>query len=466
MIKRFTIQIILRVILILLGCLVLAYFINRSNWFTAITIVLIVTFMVGSLIRYVNRTNVTLVRFLDALKNKDYSVYFSQTQEGNSFKDVFEDFNQIIKIFEQNKIDKEAQFEYFKQILEQVNLGIISIHKSDLNKTDSENEILFLNQTACDILGQPKHKYWHRFIKPIPWFLKEINQMSDGGKTLVERGKELDHQQLSIDVVSTRSLETEYLIISVQDIHTEIEQKEMEAWHNIIRVLAHEMMNSFTPVSSLASTLKSMTENEEGQVLPIGALDNETIVDINLGASTIKKRADGLLEFVKDYRKISNVPVPHIKPVQVHDFIAHVERLMTPIIKEQNVELKINTIQKKTNIWIDQNLVEQVFINLIGNSLHALKGREKSCITISYSKNENHTVISIHDNGKGISPEIRKNIFVPFYTTRDTGSGIGLSLSKTIMQKHNGNIFVKSEEGKYTLISLVFPPKDEILVLS
>jgi two-component system nitrogen regulation sensor histidine kinase NtrY len=408
------------------------------------------------LIRYVNNTNYALVKFLDALKTEDHSVYFSPTKKGDSFAKVYDDFNLIIKIFKRNKIEKEAQYKYFKYILEHVNLGIISINKEDLFKEKAESELLFLNKAACDILQQPQHKYWHRMAKNLPWFEKEVKKLADGGKSLVDFGDDLIRKQLSLEVIEIQLLSAPYLIIAFQDIRSEIEQKEIEAWHNVIRILAHEMLNSFTPVSSLASTIKSMTESEEGNPIDLKDLDDEDILDINLAATTIKKRSDGLLDFVKDYRTISNVPIPKLKPVNVKKFLSEIEVLMSSNAKEVKVGINILPIPANATIKIDRKLIEQVLINLINNSIHALEGIKDPLIKISCIVEQEKTLIVVSDNGKGIEENIMNQIFIPFYTTKKNGSGIGLSLSKNILKKHGGNLLVSSEVGFYTTFTLIF----------
>jgi len=408
------------------------------------------------LIRYVNNTNYSLVKFLEALKTEDYSVYFSPTKKGDSFVKVYDDFNLIIKIFKRNKIEKEAQYKYFKYILEHVNLGIISIKKEDLFKKQAESELLFLNKAACDILQQPQHKYWHRMAKNLPWFEKEVKKLADGGKSLVDFGDDLIRKQLSLEVIEIQLLSAPYLIIAFQDIRSEIEQKEIEAWHNVIRILAHEMLNSFTPVSSLASTIKSMTESEEGNPIDLKDLDDEDILDINLAATTIKKRSDGLLDFVKDYRTISNVPIPKLKPVSVKKFLSEIEVLMSSNAKEAKVGINILPIPANATIEIDRKLIEQVLINLINNSIHALEGIKDPLIKISCIVEQEKTLIVVSDNGKGIEENIMNQIFIPFYTTKKNGSGIGLSLSKNILKKHGGNLLVSSEVGFYTTFTLIF----------
>ena len=221
---------------------------------------------------------------MNALKTEDYSVYFSPSKKGDSFVKVYNDFNFIIKKFKRNKIEKEAQYKYFKYILEHVNLGIISIRKDDLYDKHSDQEILFLNQAACKILHQPQHKYWHRLASHVPWLATEVKNLSNGGKTLVDFGDEIQRNQLSLEVLEIKLLKSPYLIITFQDIRSEIEQKEIEAWHNVIRILAHEMLNSFTPVSSLASTIKTITETDKGEIESEGNLDKEDLEDINTAA--------------------------------------------------------------------------------------------------------------------------------------------------------------------------------------
>ncbi len=408
------------------------------------------------LIRYVNNTNYSLVKFLNALKNEDYAVYFSPSKKGDSFVKVYDDFNLIIKIFKKNKIEKEAQYTYFKYILEHVNLGIISVKKEDLFNERSKNEILFLNKAACEILQQPQHKYWHRLSNHVPWFVAEIKKIADGGKILVDFGDQIVQKQLSLEVIELQLLNAPYLIITFQDIKSEIEQKEIEAWHNVIRILAHEMLNSFTPVSSLASTIKSTTENKNGKILNLNELEKDDLEDINTAASTIKKRSEGLLAFVKDYRTISNVPVPQYNKINIKQFLTDIHILMSPLTKEKQIDLKLLPIPANATIKADSKQIEQVLINLINNSIHALQGRKNPTIKMSCNVESDKTVIIINDNGIGIEKKILNQIFIPFYTTKKKGSGIGLSLSKTILKKHGGNLIVTSEAGSYTTFSLVF----------
>ena len=456
MIKKFTIQVTIRILVIILFCVLLSYFILKNYWFSSFGICIIILLQGYFLVKYVNNTNYSLVKFVNALKNEDYAVYFSPTKKGDSFAKVYDDFNLIIKMFKRNKIEKEAQYKYFKYILEHVNLGIISIKKSDLYDAQSSSEILFLNKAASDILQQPQHKYWHRFANQVPWLVKEIKALATGGKTLVDVGDETEKKQLSLEVVEIQLLQTPYLIISFQDIRSEIEQKEIEAWHNVIRILAHEMLNSFTPVSSLASTIKSLTENEDGTILSLEELSTDDLSDINMASATIKKRSEGLLDFVNDYRTISSVPIPQIKKVNVKEIMRSIHLLMKQVIENANIEINILPIPANATINADGKLIEQVLINLINNSIHALKGIKNPEIKLSCVVEDVKTILIVTDNGKGIEEEILSQVFIPFYTTKKNGSGIGLSLSKNILKKHGGNLLVHSEPGVHTTFSLIF----------
>lgn len=459
MIKKFTIQVTIRILTIILFCVFLSYFILQKYWFSSFGVIILIILQGVYLVKYVNHTNYSLVKFVNALKNEDYSVYFSPTKKGDSFSKVYDDFNLIIKMFKRNKIEKEAQYKYFKYILEHVNLGIISIKKSELYNEQSDSEILFLNKAACAILQQPQHKYWHRFAKYVPWLVDEIKTIANGGKTLVDLGDETERKQLSLEVIEIQLLGVPHLIISFQDIRSEIEQKEIEAWHNVIRILAHEMLNSFTPVSSLASTIKSMTEDEQGIILSLDALSKDDLADINMASSTIKKRSEGLLEFVNDYRTISSVPIPQLKKVNVKQFLSAIQLLMKQSVEDAKIDLQIMPIPANAIINADSKLIEQVLINLINNSIHALKGRSNPTIKISCIVEDDKTILIVNDNGSGIEEEILNQVFIPFYTTKKNGSGIGLSLSKNILKKHGGNLLVNSESGVYTTFSLIFKNK-------
>ncbi len=184
--KKFSIQIIIRICLILCCSALFGYLINLGQyWFTALGVLILIALQTFDLYRYIHETNNSLHKFLEAIKNEDHSVYFSPSKKGTSFNTLHTDFNDVLRLFKQNKIEKEAQFKHFKHILEHVNLGIISIPKEVLTLDKSEQEILFINKAVNEILGVPMHKYWHRITQHIPWFAVEIKSIQNGGKKLI-----------------------------------------------------------------------------------------------------------------------------------------------------------------------------------------------------------------------------------------------------------------------------------------
>lgn len=456
MIKRFSVQLIIRILLLLASCLLVAYLFGKGYWFSLAGMSGLIIFQVFTLYRYVNDTNYSLSKFLEALKSEDYSTYFSPGSKGHSFTDLYRDFNTIIGIYKKNKLEKEAQHKHFQQILEHVPLGIISIHQKDLEDEETQKEILFFNASAGNILQQARHKYWNRLERQLPWFGEAVRKLANGGKRLLEVDMGGDRKQLSLNVIKVRFIDHSRLIVSFQDINSEIEQKEIEAWNNVIRVLSHEMMNSFTPVSSLATTIKSMTEDDQGLVLPKEEMDGETIEDINMAATTIHKRSKGLMEFVNDYRLISQVPQPKLEVVGIQEFLTGIHALMKAEIGSRNIDFQLGDIPSRAVLQMDPRMIEQVLINLVGNSIHALHEQENPMIKIDYEEKLSSGSITVEDNGHGIPKEIQRQIFVPFFTTRKKGSGIGLSLSKSIMRQHQGHILLNSEKGKGARISLVF----------
>ena len=249
----------------------------------------------------------------------------------------------------------------------------------------------------------PRHKYWHRIAKQAPWLAKEVINLKEGGKKLVEYNTETEVKRLSLEVINVRFLDIPYLLITFQDIHKELEQKEIEAWHNIMRVIAHEMMNSFTPISSLAATITSITEDSQQQLIKASELGDEEVEDINLAASTIEKRSKGLLGFVEDYRSLANVPTPQTKQTNIKEYLLNIQRLMTPVLDEHKILFKKGNIPSKATIKIDSKQIDQVFINLIGNSIYALEETVHPFISIDCQVSETHTTLSVTDNGRGIS---------------------------------------------------------------
>ena len=251
-------------------------------------------------------------------------------------------------------------------------------------------------------------------------------------------------------------IDKHYKLITLQDINSEIEQKEIEAWHKLIRILTHEIMNSVTPISSLSETMQGMLINKNGSQKMLVEIRDDTITDILFSLNTIQKRSESLLTFVENYRRLTRVPKPVMQQVQLKPWLASIENLMREELIRESISLVIDLEDENQALNLDPTLVEQVLINLVRNSIHALEGRLDKRIEIKSYQDESATVIEVSDSGKGIPEKELKDIFIPFFSTKKDGSGIGLSLSKQIMSLHGGRIRVRSKVDEGTSFYLTF----------
>jgi len=411
-------------------------------FFSQIIVFSLILLLSAELIRFVNRTNKELKKFFNSIKHKDFSASFGQHNLGRSFDDLSEVLSEVVRAFRNVKIEKEAQLQLLQVIIDQLNVGIVAVK--------SHHEIVFINKKAIDILEIPGLSNWNIDFPLINNIDKEINAMKSQGNKLLEIKIGDEIKQLAFHVNKTVFLEEDLSLMTFHDIRSEIEQKEIEAWYKLIRILTHEVMNSITPLSSLTETILMLLEEKNGKPKDTSEITNEHLDDIRKSLKTIQGRSEGILEFVDAYRRLTNIPHPEFEDVNLHELIVHVENLLKSDLERKNISF-VTSIQKKSLfITADKHLMEQVFINLVSNSVYALEGQKEPIIEIKASKGKFNTSIEVSDNGKGMSLDKIDKVFIPFFSTRDGGSGIGLSLSKQIIHLHHGRIKVKSTEGKGT----------------
>lgn len=420
---------------------------DKRLFFNQIILALVLAIQIGELIRFVNYTNRELTKLFYAIKHSDFSITFKQPILGKSFKELRESMIEIIQAYKQVKIEKEAQFHFLQMLVNQLHIGIIAIENNET--------ITLINPTAEQMIGTEGLKNWRLLQQMNPRFSNEIEQLGEHGKKLIDMKSTGESHFTSAAVSTLIILDKPLKLITLQNINSEIEQKEIEAWHKLIRILTHEIMNSVTPISSLTETMESLLQHKDGSEKQLHELKQETISDIRFSLSTIQKRTDGLLQFVDNYRKLTKVPKPSVEKIDLKPFVSSVTKLMEHefVRKKINVELQL---ADALEVHLDPVLVEQVLINIITNAIHAVDQVEEPKLKIKTYHNDKLAVISITDNGKGISQKELSEIFIPFFTTKKDGSGIGLSLSKQIMAVHGGSIKVKSEINVGTTIFLHF----------
>ncbi|PIQ48662.1 MAG: ATP-binding protein [Cytophagales bacterium CG12_big_fil_rev_8_21_14_0_65_40_12] len=438
--KRFALLVILRVTLLMLSMTALAFIFAKTElFFNQIILLSIIVIQIAELIRFITFTNRELAKLLLAIRYSDFSISFKGKKHGKSFQELQNAFVEIIEAFKKVSVEKEAQFKFLKVIVDNINVGIIAIKE--------EHQIELMNKSAQQLLSIPAPNYWKQFVQFSPDFAREFSEMEDNERKLIELNIKEEKLQISAHVTRLKILNYRYSIITFQNIKSEIEQKEIEAWHKLIRILTHEIMNSVTPITSLTETMRMMLQQDETKEKKAQELSEEDLDDFRFSLETIQRRSEGLLHFVEDYRKLTRVKNLDQEQVEATELLENMAQLMTPELQKEQITLELR-LKNSFKLFIDRKLIEQVLINLITNAKHALKTTEKPLITISAYSRESEKVIEITDNGTGIDESKIDQIFIPFFSTKENGSGIGLSLSKQIMKKHRGDLTVKSEKDK------------------
>jgi len=401
------------------------------------------------MIHFARRSNKELTKFILAIKYGDVSVNFSGDKLGRDFKDLANSFREVITAFNQVKIEKESQYLLLQAIIDKISFGIIAFNEDD--------EVLLINQSAIDHLKIKRTKEWNYIKKQNFEFTSQIENMVEDGRKLVELGTGADTHQLSVYNHTIVLMGKYCRVITFYDIQDEIEQKEIEAWYKLIRILTHEIMNSATPLTSLTDTILMLLENQNGLQKDLNDISEENINDVRSSVNTIKKRTEGILQFVDAYRKLTDIPHPEFVKNRVKDLIDSALALLEPEFKRRKINSKVTVDPGDLQLNCDKMLFEQVLINLLTNSMYALDKQPDPTIEINVSENGSKILFQVEDNGKGIEAEVLKKIFIPFFSTRDGGSGIGLSFSKFVILQHGGRIKVESKIDKGTIFTMDIP---------
>lgn len=397
------------------------------------------------LIRYINTTNKNLLLFLQSFHFRDSSLTFYKNRK-LPFKPIYNEFNRIIDLFNQLKIEKEIEHQYFDHVIKHVDTGLLA--------WDSNKHVKLFNLAAKQLLNIPhigNLSGLKSIMKDMP---DKLEQMKPGRQELLKilRGDELVSLYVSVSEFSISGEKIK--LASFQNIHSELEESESEAWQKLIKVLTHEIVNSVSPMklvsSSLLKTIKKSEDKE--QVM----LSSEEFDNMQSGLNAIYNRSLGLSKFVDDYKTITDIPKPEFDEVKVSDLFDEIIDLLKSSFLDQRIKLKVRIEPCNLNIYMDKKMIAQVLINLLKNSAHALSENTTPKINLTSELFNDRTLIIIEDNGSGIPFNMLDYVFMPFFTTRKAGSGIGLTLSRQIMKAHNGFINLVSHEGEGTKVILVF----------
>ncbi|MDA3953526.1 MAG: ATP-binding protein [Bacteroidales bacterium] len=447
--KKLFFQIIFRVSLILANTLLLAYlFFHEKYIATQINLFLLLFIQGGLLVYYLNKTNRDLSHFFSSVLNQDSTIVFNQEENIKTNSTLHKKLNEVNKIIEQARIEKIGQYEYLKQVVEHVGIGILSFNEN--------LHVEFFNPAGKDILKVSKLKSISELDKVYQGLSHKLNSLKPNNQQLINIRNSNINLELSTKLVELKIGSKTIKLLAFQNIQSELDKKEVESWQKIIRVLTHEIMNSVSPIDSATTSISRLYKINNAAIKP-SDIDEEIISKTIKGIDIIQQRSKGMLNFVQNFRDLTLLPEPRKEEIKVLDLFHTVEILFIKDIEECSIEFKTNSSPKQLTIFADKSQIEQVLINLVKNSIESLRGIKNPQLAISSFKNDkNKSVIAVTDNGPGISTEIQDNIFTPFFTTKENGSGIGLSLSRQIMQLHDGKITVQSEPNVKTIFTLEF----------
>lgn len=444
--QRFRIQVLTRSLFLaatLAAVCILAF--SGVSYLGAATVAAVAAFQVVGIIRYIEKTNRDLTRLLESIRYSDFSQGFSSGGRGRPYVELTNAFRSVMDDFRAARAEKEEGYRYLETVMQHVGTGLISF--------DAEGRVNLINSAAKRLLNVPYLKNIKALESISPELVQKLDEIRYGAKDLLKVRNGEETLQLSIYATGFKLKDQVYKLVSLQDIGGELDDAEALAWRKLTRVLTHEIMNSVAPISSLASTASTLLNGVSHR----SPERDETMDDVRGAVGTIARRSEGLLRFVNEYRRLTRVPPPDLAQVPVRALFNDVAELFREEAVAQGVELQTSVEPSTLEITADRDLVEQVLINLTKNALEALGGVDNPVVRLeAFIDTRSRAVVQVIDNGCGIVAEAMDKLFVPFFTTKKDGSGIGLSLAREIMRQHGGSISATSNPGETTVFRLRF----------
>jgi signal transduction histidine kinase len=398
------------------------------------------------MIRFQKKAQDEVSQFVESIHYRDFSRHFDVRKAPTELKPLRKGFNEINTTFKLISRERETQYHYLQKILELVDTGILS-YEYETGETG------WINEAFKNLIGIPYIKTIYSLEKREEELYKEIINVKPGESKVITITRNQQLVKILINASILRSDDKIYKLVAFQNVSEALDETESKAWQKLLSVMTHEIMNSVAPISSLADTLKNRLQSPEIANSPVSS----QLEDLELGIDTIKRRSEGLLKFTESYRNLNKITKLDLKKILVRDLFENLNSLMQPSLEKKHIELEIVLRDPALAIEADINLLEQVMINLMVNAIDAVKDKEHPRISLSAEmKANNRLIVKVADNGSGIPAELLDKIFIPFFSTRKTGSGIGLSLCKQIMLLHKGNIQVQSAEGQGSAFLLQF----------
>lgn len=444
--NKFHWDILARVIFLLCTLTAAAFLLTNKLYVYEFLVLPVVLYQVIDFYKFNKQAQREVEQFVESVQYRDFSRNFNVSQAPLELKPLRKGFNEINSAFKVISKEKETQYHYLQKILELVDTGILSYEAET-------GEVVWMNESLKKILLTPYLKTVHSLSRRDKHLYEEVIRLKPGNNVVVTFHQEKNTTRLLLSATTFQTDGKRYQLVAFQNINEALDETESKAWQRLLSVMTHEIMNSVAPISSLAETLKNRLQES------VAHLDNSNGVvdDLEIGITTIKKRSEGLLKFAEVYRNLNKITTPNLKHVYVRDLFENMHHLMEPTLVQKHIEMEIILKSPDLALDLDANLVEQVLINLIINAMDAVKDVAEPRIILSAVQSVNNKVIiKVADNGTGMTEDVMNNIFIPFFSTKKTGSGIGLSLCKQIMLLHKGSIQVQSVVGQGTAFLLQF----------
>jgi two-component system, NtrC family, nitrogen regulation sensor histidine kinase NtrY len=437
--RNFRLAIFLRVFFIVALSVTLAFVIVVKPMFfvlAAITLALIA--LILNLIRYIEKTNKDLTHFLLSIRQGAFTGSYTSGNRGNQHQQLSDALNEIVNEFAKVNEQKELHYQFLQTLNENINVSILSF--------DEKGDVIMMNQAAKRLFDLPSFSKLEHFKKIDPALHQAVSTLEPEVRTLVKVVLREETFQLSVQLKEIILNGKSVRIVLLQNLNNELESKEIEAWHQLIRVLTHEIMNSVTPIVSLTGAVENILKSNTGDQKDFTKLSSENIDDIYSSLATIQSRSKGLIRFVTSYKEFAKPIDAKFERVDISSLIDRTITLLQAQFNEHKINVKKEIPPGDLTANGDAVLLEQVLINLVKNAIEAVAHDGTGAIRIILRRKNHQTIILVSDNGPGIDAETLPRIFVPFFTTKPKGSGIGLSLSRQIMKIHNGTIKVQSSE--------------------
>ena len=444
MFKKFELRILFRVIVLFAVLCVTAVVVVQAQYIYLIILLPVLGYQFSDFYRFFRKTQDELDQFVESVHYRDFSRHFDVNRAPVELKTMRKGFNDINSTFKVISRERETQFLYLQKILELVETGILSYEVES-------GEVLWMNDSLKRILGIPYLKSMHSLEKRDAYLFKEINLLQPGIGKIVSISRDNGIVKVLASATAFQTDHKMFKLAAFQNVNEALDETEAKAWQKLLSVMTHEIMNSVAPISSLADTmldrLHKATELMKEQP--------SAIEDLELGIETIRRRSEGLLKFAETYRNLNKIVAPTLKKVLLRDLFENLQQLMQPTLEQKHVQLEIILQNPELSYEMDATLIEQVLINLLVNAIEAVKDKPNPRIQLSaFSAGNNKINIKVADNGCGIPSSLMDRIFIPFFSTRKNGSGIGLSLSQQILLLHKGSIQVQSVENEGSVFTL------------